>query len=215
MTGMKSLNKQLLRGLLLSCILPLFYCGISREVVQKVVAVPSFSNTSKVPIEANLIHSISDEFIVSLVQTKKFAVTERKKLDSLLQEHALEQKGLLETENAIKIGKMLKAKYIILCSISKINILVKNNIPDIANIQVYNANLDGDIEVTARMIDIEKGIIIAASKKETKVFENYNRVGNIQKNLVIQELNALKERMIQKGLSQLTDSLARDLADEI
>lgn len=57
---------------------------------------------------------VSDELITALLDTNKFRLIEREQLDKILQEQNLGASGLVDTQSAANIGKILGVKYLVM-----------------------------------------------------------------------------------------------------
>lgn len=81
--------------------------------------------------------AITNLIIIQLVNSEKFIVVERDKMDKILEEQGFQQTGCTDQECAVEIGKLLSANKILVGEVNKV----------------------GDsILLTVRIIDVEKGI---------------------------------------------------------
>jgi hypothetical protein len=91
-----------------------------------------------------------NELITKLVQSGQFIVVEREKIDMILQEHQLIDSGLLEQNEAKKLGKLVAADVV----------LTGNMIKEGANWNTY-----------LRLIDVSSGVIVGAIKEQISLKE--------------------------------------------
>lgn len=108
---------------------------------------------------------LRDKLITALVKTRKFNVVERARLDKVLDEQQFSDSGLVSKEHAVNLGKMLAADYLVMGSISVVK--VESYIEKIPYVTRYNRIHEGIIIVDMRVVETEKGRIVAAEKGET------------------------------------------------
>jgi TolB-like protein len=89
----------------------------------------------------------TDKLTHELVETGKFKVVERSRIDRLLKEQQFVQSGVVDADSAAKIGKILSVDVVI-----------------IGTIRVTNTG----IEFIARMIQSESGIILSSADERLK-----------------------------------------------
>jgi TolB-like protein len=90
-----------------------------------------------------------------IVRANKYTVVERSGLDIIMKEIKLQHSDLYDRENAVKLGRLIAARGIIVGSVSKVG----NN-----------------IVVQARLVDLQTGRIIRSSKAGSPYDENISRV---------------------------------------
>ena len=88
--------------------------------------------------------NISEKILTQLVRTGKVQTLERTMLKALMEEHQLGRTGALDSLTLRKLGKMLSAEGIIVGSF---------------------VGLGREVEINARLINTETGVIIAASQR--------------------------------------------------
>lgn len=102
---------------------------------------------------------VAERLTTKLVQTGKFRMIERSRLEAALKELNLQASGIIDENTAIKAGRMLGAEAVITGTIARLN---------------------GRFEVNARMISVGTGVIISgqiASLREEELLlnEEYSR----------------------------------------
>ena len=114
------------------------------------IAVLDFKNLSKNSGYDFLEKTIAESFITTLKKSEKFKLAERQRLIDLIDEKKLVLSGLIEkdVEETKKIGKLISADAIIFGSFSSI---------------------DGNIEINARLVNVDSGEIIMAEKITEKM----------------------------------------------
>ncbi len=120
------------------------------------IAVIRFKTLNKEAQDISLGELVSETFTSALVNSQNFKIIEREQLDKLVKEMEMGQTGFIETTDAVKIGRMLHADAIITGSV---------------------ALLGGQIQLNARIIEIESAFVISADTKTTTyTLKNINRI---------------------------------------
>ncbi len=89
--------------------------------------------------------AVTDMITTEIVNTGAFEVVERNQMDGILKEQGFQQSGCTDQSCAVKIGKLISARKILIGSVSK---------------------LDRALIINIRMVDIEKGVAeLAAMEK--------------------------------------------------
>ncbi|KAF0143732.1 MAG: hypothetical protein FD156_2381 [Nitrospirae bacterium] len=78
------------------------------------LAVLPFYNNSKTDKLGHLRQGLPAIFINKLIKLGRFTIVERARINSVMQELGLQQSGLIDEKTAVKIGKLLGAKYLLL-----------------------------------------------------------------------------------------------------
>ncbi len=108
---MKTTNKIKIVGVLLSLILTsLINAQDSNNIT---IAVMDFKNNSSTMKYDRLQRSIPEMLKTELSRYPDIAVVERKKIESILKEHALAQAGFIEGEQAQEVARLAGAEYLI------------------------------------------------------------------------------------------------------
>ncbi|MFC1670232.1 CsgG/HfaB family protein [Spirochaetota bacterium] len=82
-----------------------------------------------------------------MINTGKYRVVERKQINQILKEQGFQKTGCTDQQCAVKIGKLLSAKYILIGTIMK---------------------YEGNIVINGRIVDVEKGIALFGQRQLTK-----------------------------------------------
>ena len=102
------------------------------------IAVGTFNSKN-----SNIVKIISMNIQSTLVDLKLFSVIEREQLDKVLNEQSLTLSGGINSEDAVKIGKLVNAKYLV----------VGNIIP-----------IENKLLITSRVVDVQSGKILVSAK---------------------------------------------------
>ncbi len=122
------------------------------------IAVIHFKTLNKEAQDIALGELISETFTSALVNSHSFKIIEREQLDKVVKEMEMSQTGFIDATDAVEIGKMLHADAIITGSV---------------------ALLGGQIQLNARIIEIESAYVISADTKTTRyTLENINKIVN-------------------------------------
>jgi tetratricopeptide (TPR) repeat protein len=115
--------------------------SIGQQLQNKNIAVIEFSCTNGKSQPASSI--IQERIITFFAVNKNVTVVERNKLEAILNEHALQMSGIIDTDSAMQLGKL-----------AAVNVIVAGSFTYITG---------SEIEVNVRAIDIVTGKIIASS----------------------------------------------------
>ena len=86
------------------------------ESIKKVLAVLDFEGNDKLKGKVDL--KMSDMLTTSLVNTARFEVVERNKIDKVFQEQNFGMSGMVDDATAAEVGKILGAEYVVFGSIT-------------------------------------------------------------------------------------------------
>ncbi len=113
---------------------------------------------------------LTDDIMTLFVKTKRFDIIERKKLKSILQEQELQLSGLVNTEDAVKVGNLIGAKYIITGSITSADAThrekevikkYKDRATGLIRYKKYIVTTwEGRLTISARLVEIETGKVL-------------------------------------------------------
>ncbi|NOZ62261.1 MAG: hypothetical protein GXO74_11315 [Calditrichaeota bacterium] len=95
--------------------------------------------------------TLSEMLTTALIQKQKFTVMERTQLEKILQEQSLSQTGVIDTEVALKVGRLAGLQAVILGNVSRLN---------------------RRIEADVRLIDVETGKALGAANGKVDDVEN-------------------------------------------
>ncbi len=109
------------------------------------IAVFDFKNNNPVAESRGYGQSISEMFITAFANSPNFEVVERKQLKGVLDEIYLDQSGIVETETAKKVGKILG-----------IDVALAGGVAALAN----------SIQIDLRLLDVETGKVVIADSIE-------------------------------------------------
>ena len=136
-------------------------------------------------------NAVTDEFIRQLI-FRDIDVIERERLESLLREQQLAGSKYLDPETVKQVGKLLGVDALITGTVTKYIIEDKDTIyfkDEDGNIKTQVFLKGAEVGVSARMIDVETGLIVWAS---SYTYESFDMEGAIR-GTVSTLLNSLKK----------------------
>ncbi len=120
------------------------------------IAVVDFTNNANYTGPFKIEQMANDVFSILLVNTGKFRVLERSKVDSLINELHFNKTELVDTKKAVKMGKLLGAQYIATGSIIELG----SDVRSFSGYGVNTKNINYSVAIEVRIIDTERGEII-------------------------------------------------------
>lgn len=145
-----------------------FAAGTAQEEARKPsIAVLPFRMTDLHQHQSGMIHLkeqevnlLTNRFVTALVQTRKFTVVEREKLESLLKEMDLTKTGIVDPKKGVAIGKAVGADYFLTGEITALQGNVQYS--QVPYTKRYSRTTTGHISVQIRLIQTETTAIVAA-----------------------------------------------------
>lgn len=134
---------------------------------------------------------LADMLITELNKIDQFQVVERSRLQQMLEEMKLGQSGLLDSQSAVQVGKMLGAQNLLLGSFMHL--------------------LDGQMRIDVRIVNVETGVTVKAEEVTGKPRDLYKMVQNlvikISDNLAVKLSKTETKRLEQVQNKSLTAAL--------
>lgn len=141
--------------------------------------------------------AFTNKFITALVQTRKFDIVERSRVDEALKEVQMTQGGLMDPARAVKAGKMIGADYLLMGEISVFE--VTSHWLQVPNTSRWSVTVTGRIIVDMRIVDSRTSRVVSADKGE-----------------VVHEIKSLHENRIPVAVDGgYSDSLQRLLCEDL
>jgi len=129
------------------------------------VAVFPFRETNVRTENTKIGDTISEMITTELIQTNRFYVMERAQLQKVLEEQSLSQSGVVDSETAVEVGKLVGLEVVVIGSISQLKSVI-----------------EGD----ARLIEVKTGKAITAASSRVN---NIDNVRNLATELASQLAN--------------------------
>jgi curli biogenesis system outer membrane secretion channel CsgG len=133
---------------------------------------------------------IANAIVSELMMVPDFTVLERQKLRTVLSEQKLSLSGLVDENNATKLGKLIGVDAIVVGAVSQYN---TSSIP----IYLVILTLDKDVYNVAaslRIIDVESGIIIFSGECSATSSESYQHAASKVAKTVVDKLIDLRNK---------------------
>ncbi|TCL64272.1 flagellar assembly T-like protein [Hydrogenispora ethanolica] len=154
---------------------------------------------------------ISDELTTALVNTQKFRVIEREQIDKVLQEQRFGASGMVDSNTAARLGKILGVQYLVMGRVTEFSF--KSNGGGIATSKGFGLGIkttNALVAIDARLVDTTTAEIVSAvtgrgEKKQTNLglVVNWNAIAfgssEFRKTILGEAL--------RDAVSQLTDEL--------
>jgi curli biogenesis system outer membrane secretion channel CsgG len=128
---------------------------------KQLIPVPAFVDITKTSISKKVIDSLTDKFTTELAKNGRFSVVERSRLNEILKEHELTTTGLISESNAVKLGKLVQAPFIVLGTINQMNVTTKSFLDDTV-LGYSKATIK--ITLTVRVISTTTGASVGAAE---------------------------------------------------
>lgn len=176
---------------------------------KQVVAVPSFADLSKTSVSRKVLDSLTDKFATELVKKGRFAVVERTRLNEILKEHELAMTGVLAENDAIKLGRLAQAPYIILCTINHLSI-ANNSVVDDTILGFSKTTIK--VSLTLRVISTTTGTSVAAAEVNHEGTKSNIRMGlDSSTQLKLGDDAATSDNPVYEEMVTAASKLAEDL----
>jgi len=155
---------------------------------------------------AGLENGLVDLTINSFFATQRLLIVERTRLQAVVNELQLNSSGLVDTEDALQIGKQAGAQYVFIGTVTTISPIAKKHTLGVAYIDTKGF----EVTIQGRIIDIEKGVVVASStakgiEEQTKKVAFGATTGSIDPD------DTLVRRAFEKAVDLLTNDLASQL----
>lgn len=149
----------------LGTILPLFG-GMGAEAQERPrLAVLPFENRTDW-WGRQLGHSAASQLTVALVTSGAFSVLERQRVDAAYDEWAMGQSGAVTAEQAVEIGRLLGAEYLVTGEFTHFNISERGGRVNIGGRRVGANETRAESAMNVRVFSATTGEIVAASQAE-------------------------------------------------
>ncbi|MBI4835457.1 MAG: hypothetical protein HY811_11660 [Planctomycetes bacterium] len=144
----------------------------------KRVAIIEFKDkTVNSPIKGQVGNIAVDQLTTLAFNTGRFRIIERERIDALIAEQGLADKGLIDGETAVRLGKMLGAQYIFLGSVTNWEVKETKSGTFFLVGGVKMQKLHIELAVDGRIIDATSGEIVAAGSGEISRNEDVTSTG--------------------------------------
>lgn len=208
---------------------PITVSGFEKEkatsIYREKLIIADFANHTKYK---NMGKSLTDEVVALFVQTKRFDIIEREKLQAILKEQELQISGLVSTENAVKVGRIAGAKYIIFGSVTSANathseeektVIEKTRTGKVKKAKYIRTTWEGRVTLSARLVDIETGVMLIAKtvtgygfNEEKRAAEDKSFLEQIVQIVTKEDEEKAKQLYFKQGDEKVINIAKRDAA---
>ncbi|MGA2548024.1 MAG: CsgG/HfaB family protein [Rectinemataceae bacterium] len=147
---------------------------------------------------------VSDMLATTLFKSGKFDIYERKQMEAILKEQSLQLSGAMTTESAVKVGKLLGVKFLVVGSVDQFG----QKETGVKAFGIGVKSTTAHVACDVRLIEVETGKLVAAEQGEgnasaTGISTNYDNIAFGS--------NGFDQTIIGKA----TNKCVADLADKI
>lgn len=114
--------------------------------------------------------TLTNKFVTALVQTRKFDVVERERVDTLINEMQMSEAGLMDPARAVEAGRMLGADYFLMGEISVFTLTT--TVRQVPNTTRWQRVEELRLILDMRIVDTRTSKIVSAEKGEALMRAN-------------------------------------------
>lgn len=141
---------------------------------------------------------LSSELVTFLVNTRKFDVIERNRINSILNEQEFSSTGMVDAQSAIQMGKLIGTDYMVMGKVEVVRAMRESK--PIPYTDYIKHTSIGDMIVNMRIVDTRTGKIVSAKKVKT-----HSAIDGKQPAEVF--LDQLKEDTVRKMVVEVIDGV--------
>lgn len=141
---------------------------------------------------------LSSELVTFLVNTRKFDVIERERINSVLVEQEFSSSGMVDMQHAIQIGKLIGTDYLVMGKIEVLRAEQKSKA--IPYTDYVKHTTTGDMIVNMRIIDTRTGKIVSAKKVKTHEILDGDQAAEVF-------LDQMKESTVRQIVAEVIDGV--------
>lgn len=141
---------------------------------------------------------LSSELVTFLVNTRKFDVIERDRINSILIEQEFSSSGMVDAQSAIQMGKLIGTDYMVMGKVEVVRAIQQSKA--IPYTDYVKHTTTGDMIVNMRIVDTRTGKIVSAKKVKTHTAFDGNQAAEVF-------LDQLKEDTVRKMVVEVIDGV--------
>lgn len=172
-----------------------------------IIAVIPFEYKGEQEQYRTLSNKLDDLIIGEILQTGRFRVVERSRIDAILKEMVLSQTGIIDEKTAGKIGKQLGAEMVLVGSLTAVNPIKKR---DSMGSTIWRETRGFEISLQGRLTNIVRGEIVAATKATGMEAQQEKMAFGAKTGLIAPE-----ETLLNKAMATAVRILVNKLAGQI
>lgn len=151
--------------------------------------------------------ALTQKFVTALVQTRKFDVVERERVETLLDEMQLSETGLMDPARAVEAGKMLGADFFLMGEISVFT--VTTTVKKIPMTERWLRDREMLLVVDMRIVDTRTSKVVAAHRGESRQSsrERLPNRPNVNTATTPEEVEIVERDLCQKLVIKVIDAV--------
>jgi TolB-like protein len=147
---------------------------------------------------------LQDALIRTFVQTAKFDVLERAKIESVIDEHAFSTSALGDPANAAQLGKLVGAQYVVVGNVHDLGLGVSQE--RIPYVDEWKCTESGRVRVELRVVQTKTGRIVAAHSATASDAAPHTQTGRC---------GEASRRHLEKAIAEISEEIAGKVIDAI
>lgn len=172
----------------------------NKPLVKEIHKVKEVTDITWADKETNL---FTAELITALVNTNKFNVVERDRMEAIVKELEFGDSGEILPEKAIKMGQLLRAEYLIMGKVEVIEASQKK--ARVLYSKSKKTTFQGHMAVNMKIVDTRNGKITAAKKVNLQDVHNESVHGHTT---LVTFIDMLKEKTVQQLVGGIIDMIS-------
>lgn len=165
------------------------------------VAVLRFENGTGSALNERYLDRLQEGLVARLLETQRVRLIERGKINSLLKEHELAQKGIVDYNDAKKIGMMLSADALLLGSLASVRASL-----DATTFVGETTDYAVQVEMNGRIIDVGSSEVLASAIIRTQAKATEHTFAGIRSGSI--DKRKIEETAVQRAIDELGWKLA-------
>ncbi|MBN1553063.1 hypothetical protein JW979_16425 [bacterium] len=145
---------------------------------------------------------LTSDFITQLVQTRKFDVVERDRMNEIIKEQDFSDTEYVSTANAIKMGQLLGADYFIFGQIELIE--AQKTSKQVPYTDKVSESIFGRMVVNMRIVDTRGGKVVAAKKIN---YTDSGKMTGSEAETAMMFMEKLKENTVKKLVNEVVEGV--------
>lgn len=157
-------------------------------------------------VRSDVLFTITEDVTHGLIQDERLKVLERSRIDEVINELRFQQHGRTRSVSAVDVGRLLGARFLLLGTLARLDIR-ETGYFDAGDVVWYG--LSADVELRARLVDVETGVALASFKVEAsprrstfEIYAPFPMSGNLE-----------WYSMLNLGIGEAVDMLVKEVSE--
>jgi TolB-like protein len=179
----------------------------SNKVTVAVAPFTFHTNVAAPPGTALETSQLTNKFVTALVNTHKFDVVERERVDQLIGEMQMSESGLMDPARAAQAGHTLGADYFLMGEISVFTLTT--TVRQVPNTSRWNRQEDLRLILDMRIVDTRTSRIVAAEKGESAMHgsQMFRERPSVDAPVDPKSLDDIQRDVIEKVVLKVVDAI--------